>query len=192
MGASPRDGEWVQTYSGLAIHPLDPRPGEIVPEDIAHHTSMLCRYRGAPRVFYSVAEHQVLLARWVLRTDEPVVDREGVAKAAFLHDGPEAYLADVLRQLKEKMPWFIAAEDCLRKMIYDKFDVPVLCDADELFLATADWRICKDERAALLGPSPRSWGGLEALPPLGVKIEAWAPARAEAEYLDLAARLGIR
>ena len=41
-----RIGDWIQVYSGAAFWPLDPRPHEIQPEDIAHALSLLCRFGG--------------------------------------------------------------------------------------------------------------------------------------------------
>lgn len=53
-----RVGDWMQTYSGRQYCPLDPRAEEVDDEDIAHHLGMICRYCGACRRFYSVAEQQ--------------------------------------------------------------------------------------------------------------------------------------
>ena len=49
---APRNGSWIQTYTGIQFWPLDPRPEEIEIRDIAHALSLLCRFNGHCRVFY--------------------------------------------------------------------------------------------------------------------------------------------
>ena len=41
-----RFGDWMQTHSGGRFYPLDPRPDDLVADDIAHALSLLCRYGG--------------------------------------------------------------------------------------------------------------------------------------------------
>ncbi len=77
---SARIGNWLQTYSGIAYWPLDPRPEEVTIEDIAHHLSLICRFGGAVRRFYSVVEYSVLVSR----VGPPVY-----ALQCLLHDATE-------------------------------------------------------------------------------------------------------
>ncbi|MFN9113590.1 MAG: phosphohydrolase, partial [Bacteroidota bacterium] len=69
--------QWIQTFSGIAFWPLDPKPEHVRIADIAHALSMKCRYNGHTRKFYSVAEHSVLVSRHVPEED---------ALWALLHD----------------------------------------------------------------------------------------------------------
>lgn len=48
---------WIQTYSGQRFDPINPDPAAIRSVDIARALSMVCRYTGHVRRFYSVAEH---------------------------------------------------------------------------------------------------------------------------------------
>lgn len=104
-----RRGDWMMTYSGRAFWPLDPRADEIDPLDIAHALSMLCRYGGHVRRFYSVAEHCVLMSHAVAPEH---------ALWALLHDATEAYMVDLPRPInrillderaallaKSELPW---------------------------------------------------------------------------------------
>ena len=58
-----RKGDWMQTATGGVFWPVDPRPEDVEIEDIAHALSLICRYCGHVREFYSVAQHSVLVAR---------------------------------------------------------------------------------------------------------------------------------
>lgn len=46
---------WIQTYTGVKFYPLDPVAEDIRIEDIAHALSMICRFNGHSKQFYSVA-----------------------------------------------------------------------------------------------------------------------------------------
>lgn len=89
----------MQTASGGKFFFLDPRLEEIKIGDIAHHLSMQCRFAGACRRFYSVAEHSVKVCEVVWNgTKSP-----RMALSALLHDAHEAYVQDVTRPLKLAM-----------------------------------------------------------------------------------------
>lgn len=91
---------WMQTYpSGTYINLLDPDPDHIVVEDMCHHLSMLCRFNGGTRTFYSVAEHSVLVGD-LLRSQGY---SEDIVLAGYLHDGTEAFASDVITPAKATM-----------------------------------------------------------------------------------------
>lgn len=164
-------GDWMQTYTGRAFYPMDPRVEDIDPLDVAHALSMLCRYGGHTRRFYSVAEHCVLMSQAVSPEN---------ALWALLHDATEGYLGDVIRPLKRALPAYRAVEDRLMEVICDRFGLPPDCPAE---VKLADNRILQDERRALMGAPPRPWESVEQVPALGVDIQAWAPAEAKLRYL---------
>jgi len=62
-----RIGDWIQVHSGRQFWPLDPRAEEIDIGDIAHALSLVCRFTGHVKEFYSVAQHSVLVALTVKR-----------------------------------------------------------------------------------------------------------------------------
>ncbi len=51
----------------------------------------------------------------------------------------------------------------------------------------ADMRICVDEKAQNMAPGPM-WG-IDGLEPIGVKLQFWSPAEAEAAFLDTFAEI---
>ncbi len=57
------EGSWIQTYTGICFNPFLPDPKDITLEDIAHALSMMCRYNGHTKEFYSVAEHCVIMSK---------------------------------------------------------------------------------------------------------------------------------
>jgi hypothetical protein len=165
-------GDWMQTFTGRAFYPMAPYPQDVDPIDIAHALSLICRYGGHVKVFYSVAEHCVLMSYAVAPEN---------ALWALLHDATEAYVGDMIRPLKRMMPAYRAAEDRLADVIADRFGIPRICP-DEV--KRADLRILHDERDVLMVDPPQSWGSLDGLTPLGVDVMGWAPEYAERQYLD--------
>jgi hypothetical protein len=160
----------IQTYTGRPFYPLEPREQDVDIFDIAHSLSMLCRYNGAVRKFYSVAEHCVLLSH--------AVDPEN-AQWALLHDAAEAYIGDMAWPLKQEMPAFRLAEDGIMSVICTKFGLdPVQPEQ----VTEYDRRIVLDERDALMAPAQIPWPYLEELAPLQVCIQGWSPPRAKVEY----------
>jgi uncharacterized protein len=113
--SNSRRGDWIQTFTGLVMYPLDPRPDEICIEDIAHALSNLCRFTGHCREFYSVADHSVMVSYACDPKD---------ALWGLLHDAPEAYLADMSRPIKRFSEFgalYQGIENCLMEVIGDKF-----------------------------------------------------------------------
>jgi hypothetical protein len=82
---------WIETYTGLKFDILEPQPEMITIEDIAHSLSMLCRFTGHVRHFYSVGQHS-----WAGSNLVPPAD----ALWFLLHDASEAYIGDMNRPLK--------------------------------------------------------------------------------------------
>lgn len=169
-------GDWMQTYTGRRFYPLDPRPEEIEPADIAHALSLLCRYGGHVDRFYSVAEHCVLMSQAVPSQD---------ALAALLHDATEAYVVDVPRPLKRQLPGYATIEGQVWYAIAYRFGLDPVLPAS---VKEADNRILIDERTALM-PRAERWGIDDEFQPLHVGIEGWGPATAEQTYLARLAEL---
>jgi len=178
-GSAPLNGrgDWMQTFTGRAFYPLAAEPADVDPADIAHALSLICRYGGHVKTYYSVAEHCVLMSRAVAPEN---------ALWALLHDATEAYMGDMIRPLKRAMPAYAAAEDRLMAVICARFGLDPACPPE---VKAADNRILHDERDALLTAAPLPWSAIESVPPLGVPVEGWPPEVAEREYLGRLADL---
>jgi|SRR5271157_3540357 len=107
---------WLQTFTGKKIDLINPTREMVDIEDIAHSLSMICRYNGHCRDFYSVAEHsvmveamgsQILLRREAERNagklsvpPKPTSEIVQQSLALLLHDAAEAYIGDLTTPLK--------------------------------------------------------------------------------------------
>lgn len=171
-------GDWMQTFSGRQFFPLDPRPEDIDPEDIAHALSLLCRYGGHVDRFYSVAEHCVLMSTAVAPEN---------ALAALLHDATEAYVCDVPRPLKRQLVGYREIETAVWNCICLRFDIPLTVPGE---VKEADNRILLTERDALMPNTRYSWESVDnVFAPLSVTVTGWPPAEAEEIYRDRLAAL---
>lgn len=111
----PKDN--IYTYSGVSFAPLSPREEDIVPADIAHALSLMCRANGHFKRFYSVGQH-------CLACENEARARglsEKVRLGCLLHDASEAYLSDITRPVKRGLAEYREAEKRLQNTIYRRF-----------------------------------------------------------------------
>jgi uncharacterized protein len=164
-----RRGDWIQTAMGRQFWPMDPRPNEVFIDDIAHALSLLCRFGGHCRRFYSVAEHSVLLSRAA-----PLPYK----KWALLHDASEAYVVDVPSPIKPALAGYKAIERQVMRAIEVRFDLHL--GAPDI-IKQLDRAILMDEQRQNMAPAPVTWSN--SVEPLGVVLQFWNPDRARAEFL---------
>jgi hypothetical protein len=184
--APPAPGPYLQTVSGRWVNPFDPDPAQLDAGDIARALANQCRFGGHTRIFYSVAQHSVIVSRLV---EERGGDVEDVF-AALMHDATEAYLGDMPHPLKHRSPLgaaFREAEAHLEQAIRDHFgikpSVPAIKDVDRALLAT--------ERRAFSAETWH-WPELEGVEPLDLELTAWSPERAADEFARRYAELDAR
>lgn len=137
----------IQTYQGHHFNILKPDIDDIDIIDIAHSLSMLCRYGGHCRAFYSVAQHSYY-ASWMVRPEK--------ALAALLHDLTEAYMVDVPRPMKALLPDYKTMELNLGGHIALAFGLPVNAFEDDEIKA-ADTRLMALEAAVLVTRPELVW-----------------------------------
>jgi len=92
-------------------------------EEMAHATSMMCRFGGHVRRFYSVAEHQLLVAMLCeqLQLADPF---EGL-----LHDGHEGYLVDLNKPWKAAITGYVSVEHKLETALRKQYKLPLTITA---------------------------------------------------------------
>ena len=158
--------EFMTTYIGIKFHYRNPVPDEVCIEDIAHHLSLLCRFTGACKVFYSVAEHSVRVA-------ELVPPR--LKLSALLHDAAEAYTNDIASPVK-----YSHKLDETEKAIMDVIITKYHITPDDVVVEEADHVLVATEARDLMHNTD-DWRKLPE--PLTDKIFPWEPSDAEASFL---------
>ncbi len=73
----------MHCYSGAKFNPFEPEPEDIRIADIAHNLSNVCRYGGACKKFYAVAQHSFICS---------LVAPPHLKARLLLHDASEAYI----------------------------------------------------------------------------------------------------
>lgn len=109
------------TLDERSIHFPTMTAAEFRIEDVPHCLSMICRYNGFVREFYSVAQHSVLvceLAEALHGAYSPT------AHCALLHDATEAYLGDISRPLKACLPDYQRLEAHVHRVIVEALKLP--------------------------------------------------------------------
>lgn len=140
-----RKGDWIQTYTGLAFWPLDPRIEDFKLRDIAHALAHQCRWSGHCNTFFSVAEHSLHVAMLV---------PERLRKEALLHDASEAYLVDLPRPIKAMLPDYAVMEERINVALAERFGLQYPWPPE---IKVADNKMLGVERDALLGTTPLPW-----------------------------------
>lgn len=147
-------GDDLQLASGGYWDFERPDPERVNIRDIAHALSLINRFNGHTRIPYSVATHSVEVARLVQNSFGKSLGRSEwqIVMQALLHDAPEAYLGDVTRNLKRRLPEYRALEFETWTAIAMALDVPVeISPAVHL----ADRKALETERRILFGNEAR-------------------------------------
>lgn len=154
-------GATIQLASGSYFDYEDPWHSEFTIEDIAEGLSKLCRFNGHCRGFYSVAEHSVYVSYLVPKED---------ARAANMHDSPEAFTGDFPTPLKRLLPDFAKIEKNIEKAVLHRFNIEELPEsvkvADRIMLATENYHLLTgDDWPVLTGIKPIQDFHIQCLPP---------------------------
>lgn len=178
----------IQTYSGILIDLENPAVEDILVTDIAHHLANICRFTGAVRQSYSVAQHCSLVNKLIDEKDT------SLRLIGLLHDASEAYLGDVSSPLKALLPEYRVLEDKMQKAIIMRFDLNIP-DFDSVKFYD---RLALDiESKALLGPRHAVWNkykvefGEYDLDYSMLLVKPLSPEDAEKEYLEIFNKLWL-
>jgi len=170
-------GDWIATYTGRKWYITNPRAEDVCIEDIAHHLSLICRYGGACREFYSVAEHSVRMTEELERHSNDVQ----LLFWCLLHDAAEAYLGDMVRPLKLSIPAYRDLEFVTEIVVMEGLKLPdptverrkIVKEMDDILLMT--------ERRDLVNHCGHEW--TPRAEPLTGRISPWSPTAAEHRFL---------
>ncbi len=144
--------------------------------DIIRTLPNICRYGGRLNKFFSVAQHAVILARYMCH-----INRYDLVPLALLHDACETYIGDMSYPIKIKFPVFLELEEEITQLIYTKYGVDYslssdfnVYDKNIAFNEARDLGLINEE-----GDHPfKCWTPLAGLP----KIEPWSPELARDAY----------
>lgn len=125
-------GDEIRTCTGRYLNVFKPNIEDIHIEDIANGLSQQPRFTGQLKHFFSVAQHSIRGSmRKSLNPEEQFT--------FLLHDATEAYLCDIPRPIKRRLPEYKEIEEKLMKLISVKFDIrypftPMIKQIDEFIL----------------------------------------------------------
>lgn len=161
----------MQTYTGKKFWPFDPRPEEIDIIDLAHSLSLQCRFNGQCKMFYSVAQHSVLVSE-IVKNEQ--------ALAALFHDAPESYIGDIIEPVKKDLKGINSIENKILNVILEHFNIKnynkeEIHKADKILLVT--------EMRDLMTSPPETWRESNIYAPLPKRIIPLSPKRAERLFL---------
>ena len=137
---------YILTYKKKEFYPLSPKIEDIDIEDIAHALSLLCRANGHFKHFYSVGLHSLNCAYEAIARGYS----KNIVLGCLLHDGSEAYLADITRPVKKHLTKYLEIEDVLQNKIFEKW-VPCLSDEERKLVFEIDDAILYYEFVELFG-----------------------------------------
>lgn len=107
----------ISTINRHRFDPTNPSSDDIELEDIAHALSMMTRANGHFSEFYSVARHSINCAYEARACGYSYK----VQLLCLMHDSAEAYIGDMTRPLKLRLPQFSEYESALQKIIFSKY-----------------------------------------------------------------------
>ena len=141
--------DYIVTYTKKKFNPFKPVAEDIVIEDIAHSLSLMTRANGHIEHFYSVAQHAI-------NCYEEAKIRgysERTQLGCLLHDASESYVSDLTRPVKAQLPAYVAVEEKLQSLIYEKFGLGNLTLDEKLHIRSVDDSMLYYELTELKGMS---------------------------------------
>lgn len=169
-------GPTIMLASGHLFDFLDPHGSDFTIDDVAHGLSLVCRYTGQCRRFYSVAEHSLLVSD--IATDYPY--------EALLHDAAEAFIGDVTRPLKQLLPEYKRIEAVVEDAVIERFGLDPNYRAS---VKAADLRVLAAEQAQVMAPGTADWAAKAGIKPAPVVVQFLAPEVAKHRFLERYERL---
>ncbi|MBV5313677.1 MAG: hypothetical protein JZU47_10300 [Prolixibacteraceae bacterium] len=131
----------IQTLSGKQFSLFEPRPEMVDIKDIAAGLANKGHFSGLTPSFFSIAQHSVMVCD-EFAAFEPQVD-PGLKLLALLHDAAEAYVGDMIKPLKVRIPQFAEIEENILKVICAKYGLDYsslhLIKSTDLFIQEVEY-----------------------------------------------------
>jgi len=184
---------WMQTFTGKKIDIMNPKPEAVDIQDIAHALSMICRFGGHCRDFYSVAEHSLLVERLGTRSNRGTMNWTTQQMEFLLHDAAEAYVGDTITPIKNgiretsSQPLSIldSLENSWALAIGKAFGLGCRLTRSSSIVKEFDDQALSHEIVTLFYPVQSSWRNKKRFPfPLDlIVVNCWSPAEARRRFL---------
>lgn len=100
----------IRTFTGRYVNVFEPTPDMFCIEDIAHALAFQCRFGAHLPRFYTVAQHSLMVS---IRCED--------AFSGLMHDCSEAYLLDLPKPIKDRIPEYKAIEKRLMQHLSKVF-----------------------------------------------------------------------
>ncbi len=126
--------DYILTYSKTKFYPLEPIKEDINIIDIAHALSLMTRANGHFKHFFSVAQHCVSCCIEAKQRGYS----QRVQLGCLLHDASESYISDLTRPVKKNLSEYFNIEAKLQRIIYDRFGLGDLTEAEKLQISEVD------------------------------------------------------
>jgi len=168
----------MHMHSGINVDIFNLQPEDINVYDIAHHLAMQCRWIGATRFHYSVAQHSIYVAAQIYGQTRDFAR----ARKGLLHDGSEAYLSDVARPIKElpALEMYLNIEAQIQRRIYQAFH---LSPEDDEIIARVDNEVLIMEGQQLFRPPYYPPSLVDISPTWDMTLHQWTPELAEQAFI---------
>lgn len=140
-----RKGNWIETYTGK-FYPIDPKSSEVSLIDIAHGLSLICRFGGQCKHFYSVAQHCLNVCKDL----ENLGFDTTIQLYGLLHDASEAYICDITRPFKSEIPQYNTFEKNVEIAIYEKFGLTYPTEDIHKIITRSDDEVLYNEAEYLM------------------------------------------
>ena len=160
----------IKLLSGGWFDFIDFHLSEYSIEDIAHNLSRICRFNGATKKHYSVAQHSVIVSHVV---------PEKYAMSGLLHDSAESFIGDMSSPLKQLQPTFKKLEIDIERYMFGKMGIPFPMHSS---IKLADLQVLAAEIRDLQ-PHASDWAGVIDIEPYPKKIIAWNTDKAYNEFM---------
>lgn len=186
-----RNGPWMHTSTGGRWYPMDPRPEELKLTDLVNGNAKDTRYAGQGKVEvdYSVAEHEVLGARWILdpkNTPDLTLYERLICSFLFLiHDASEGFARDLNRAYKIAVGGnYKKLEADIQDILLERYGLVDLEKKFHAFIKEIDCRMITTEKPFVMRyAQPWAFDQFEPLP--GLECQGWRPVTAKARWVEL-------
>lgn len=183
----PRGSNWIQTFTGKYLYPLDPRVEELDIRDIIHGCSLENRYAGQTPLPISVAQHQCHVFDFSISLIGKVGDPLDlgllriVGYESLFHDAHEGMgfrdMPSPIKRLPEFEIYRKLSDQC-QEVVWKFLQVEPTPESSAI-VHEADMVLLATEKRDFCSPCEYDWGELPD--PLRITLSPWSHRKAEKE-----------